>query len=120
MKKYKLTADLLVAAHFLWIVLLVGGTIYTFYNTRYFHWHLTIVSATLLFNLFLGYCPLTFWEERARKKINPNFDHNGSFIGTYIGKITGVRISERRMLAIIAWIKFGVYVASITVFLVKK
>lgn len=120
MRKYKLAANLLVAAHFLWIALLIGGTVFVFYEPWYFYWHLTIVSATLLLNLLLGYCPLTSWEEKARKKFNPGFDHNGSFIATYLGKVTGVRISERRMLAIIACIKFGVYVVSITVFLLKK
>ena len=120
MYKYKLAANLLVMAHFLWIVLLVGGTVFVFYNPWYFYWHLTIVTGTLLLNLFLGYCPLTLWEEKARRKIKPDFDHNGSFIATYIEKITGIKISERQMLTIIGWIKFGVYVASITVFLVKK
>ena len=120
MNKHKFIANFLVVGHFLWIVLLIGGTGFVFYNTWYFHWHLTIVSATLLLNLFLGYCPLTFWEEKMRRKIKPDFNHNGSFIATYIEKITGIIISERQMLAIIAWIKFGVYVASITVFLIKK
>lgn len=120
MKKYQLFANLLVAAHFLWIALLIGGTVFTFYNLWYFYWHLLIVTGTLLLNLFLGYCPLTSWEENVRKKINPGFDHNGSFVATYIHKIFGIRFSEKTMLVIIAWIKFGVYVASITVFLVKR
>ena len=113
-------ANLLVVAHFLWIVLLVGGTVYVFYEPLYFYWHLTIVTGTLLLNLFLGYCPLTLWEEKVRRKFDGSFDHNGSFIGTYIEKISGIKVSERQMLMIIAWIKFGVYVASITVFLIKK
>jgi len=120
MYKYKLVANLFVAAHFLWITILIGGTIFVFYNPWYFYWHLTIVTATLLLNLFLGYCPLTSWEEKTRRKFDGDFDHNGSFIGTYIEKIAGIKISERQMLTIIAWIKFGVYAASITVFLVKK
>lgn len=111
---------MLVVAHFLWVALLIGGTVYVFYNPWYFYWHLTIVTATLLLNLLLGYCPLTLWEEKVRRKINPNFDHDGSFLATYLHKISGVKISERQMLAIIAWTKFGVYVASITVFLIKK
>ena len=104
----------------MWIALLIGGTVYVFYNPWYFYWHLTIVTATLLLNLLLGYCPLTLWEEKVRKKIYPDFDHQGSFISTYLHKLFGIRISEKTMFITIAWVKFGVYLASITVFLLKK
>ena len=68
----------------------------------YHHWyavyHLIIVSGTLLFNLFLGGCPLTWWEEKYRKLWNPNTDyHENSFAVTYARKIFRIKITPRQV-----------------------
>jgi len=120
MNRYRLFANLFAMSHLLWIVLLVGGTIFVFYNPWYFYWHLTIVSGTLLLNLFLGYCPLTLWEERVRRKLDQRFDHEGSFVATYINKIFKIKISERTMTKILFCVKLGIYVATITSYVMEK
>lgn len=108
---YKLLADFLVAIHLAWIFLLLGGTFYIFLNENYIKYHLIIVSGTLFFNLLLGGCPLTWWEERARKIWDPrSYYHPNSFIVTYIHKTFGKNITPQQ----INWVLIGVKIFSYT------
>lgn len=108
---YKLLADFLAAIHLAWIFLLLGGTFYIFLNENYIKYHLIIVSGTLFFNLLLGGCPLTWWEERARKIWDPrSYYHPNSFIVTYIHKTFGKNITPQQ----INWVLIGVKIFSYT------
>lgn len=111
---YKLLADLLVVAHLVWILLLLGGTLYIFWNAGYVKYHLVIVSGTLLFNLFLGGCPLTWWEEKARKVWDPrSYYHPNSFMVTYVHKTFGKDITPQQVNWALIGIKVFSYTASV-------
>lgn len=95
--RYKILADFLLALHILWIVLLIGGTIFMYYYRWYVPYHLIIVTGTLIFNLFLGGCPLTWWEEKYRKKWDPDvFYYPNSFTATYARKILRINVTSRQ------------------------
>ncbi|MBI4119192.1 MAG: DUF2784 family protein [Parcubacteria group bacterium] len=94
---YKILADFLFVLHVLWLVILVGGTIFMYYHRWYIYYHLVIASGTLLFNLFFGGCPLTWWEEKYRRKWDPDvFYHPNSFAATYASKILRMNVTPRQ------------------------
>ncbi len=86
----------------------------------YYRWyavyHLIIVTGTLLFNLFLGGCPLTWWEEKYRKLWNPNTDyHENSFVTTYARKIFRIKITPRQATWVLILIKITSYYISVLI-----
>jgi len=99
--------------HFGWIILLVGGTIYIYFNPAYVQWHLTLVTLTLLLNLFLGACPLTSWEERVREWGDNQIDYKGSFAATYVHRIFGVDLSEKQIMILMTGIKVVSYLSAV-------
>lgn len=113
-------ADILMLTHLIWVVLLLGGTVYVFFHPEYIQWHLTIVSLTLLANLFLGHCPLTKWEEKMRRHSNPDFQYHESFAATYIDRAFGLKLTENEVTYLLFGIKFFSYLASIGIFMVRR
>lgn len=113
--RYKFLANVIMAVHFVWIALLIGGTVFIIgANHRwYIPWHLTILSGTLIINLILGSCPLTVWEEKLRKKTDPAANLNNSFLATYINSLVGIKMSEGLLFWITLAIKSGSYLISI-------
>ena len=106
-------ANIIMLLHFLWIAVLLGGIWYIInpVNSWYIPWHITIISGTLFLNLFLGFCPLTVWEEKLRKKHNPSADFQNSFLATYIRSIAGIQVGKRP----IFWTSFILKVASYSI-----
>lgn len=95
--RYKVIADFLLFSHVLWIVLLIGGAVFIIHHRWYAIYHLVIVSGALLFNLFLGSCPLTRLEERYRKLWDPKTDyHKNSFTITYTRKIFRINLTPKQ------------------------
>ncbi|MBI4160335.1 MAG: DUF2784 family protein [Candidatus Yanofskybacteria bacterium] len=116
MKKigYKVLADFLLALHLIWIGVLLGGTIYIFFNKSYITTHIIIVSGTLLFNLFLGGCPLTWWEEKVRKVWDPrSYYHPNSFLVTYVHRVWKKEITPQQVNWVLVAIKVFSYMASV-------
>lgn len=111
---HKIIADVLLVIHLVWIAILLGGTFYIFFNNGYIKYHLIIVSGTLLFNLFLGGCPLTWWEEKYRKMWDPRtFYHPNSFLTTYIHRVFRRDITPQQVNWILVGIKIFSYSASV-------
>jgi len=107
--RHKILADGLLILHFAWVILLIGGTIYLIYNRWYIPYHLTIVTGTLLLNLALGGCPLTWWEEEYRKAWNPKTEpYDNSFVATHLRRFTGLNITPRQ----VNWMFFGLKAAA--------
>ncbi len=114
--RHKIIADFLLLLHILWIVLLVGGTVFMIYHRWYAVYHLIIVSGTLLFNLFLGGCPLTWWEIKYRKLWNPNADYQeNSFAATYARKIFRVNMTPHQATWVLILIKITSYYISVLI-----
>ncbi|MCK5014967.1 MAG: DUF2784 domain-containing protein [Candidatus Omnitrophica bacterium] len=96
MMLYKVLADLIVAIHFVWILFMLIGAIFTlsgFFYKRFFDWwlfrtlHLCGIIYVGLLALLREYCPLTILEYTARAKFNPDLTYPGSFIVYYIEKL---------------------------------
>ena len=107
--KHKIIADGLLIIHILWAGLLVGGTIFLIFNRWYIPYHLTIITGTLLLNLAIGGCPLTWWEEEYRKAWDPETEsYNNSFIAAHLKRFIGVSLTPKQ----VNWALFGLKVAS--------
>ena len=95
-KHYRLYADGVTAIHFLWTVVVFGGALLMLFWHPYALYEIFVVSFTLLVSLpFGGLCPLTMMEERFRKKIDPSFTNEGSYMAHYINKIFGADFGTR-------------------------
>ena len=103
--RYKLIADILLMSHILWVFVLVGGTFFFIYNPWYIPYHIGIVSGTLLLNLVLGGCPLTWWEERYRRSWDPGVpSYENSFVATQLKRILGIELTAGQ----VNWLLFGI------------
>jgi hypothetical protein len=90
---YGVVADVVVLAHLLWILFLIGGA-YWGRTTRVI---LLVHAAGLGFaaasQIFGWYCPLTYLEVWLREKQGTARAYPGSFIAHYIEKLVYVDIS---------------------------
>ena len=120
--RYKVLANVIMLLHFAWVSLLIGGTVFIISpNHRwYIPTHLVIVSGTLLMNLFLGFCPLTVWEEKLRKRYDSEFSHNNNFIKTYLRYMLGIDVRTGVIFWVTFLIKFSSYIISVLLLTVFK
>jgi hypothetical protein len=90
---YKLTADIIVVLHFIWIIFMLLGfflTIYGFFRKEFFDWwlfrtlHLSGILFVGILTALRKFCPLTVLENLSRVKHNPESTYPGSFIIHYI------------------------------------
>lgn len=92
----RIFADLIIVLHFLWILFMVGGFIYTlcgFWKKGIFNrWlfrilHLIGIVYVGLLVIMGKSCPLTILENTLRAKSNPSQTYLGSFVVYYIEKL---------------------------------
>lgn len=101
---------------------MVGGTIFIIGQSHrwYIPWHLTIISGTLLLNLFFGFCPLTVWEEKLRRKYDYTVNLKNNFLATYIRSLLRVEVGQ----GFVFWgsliVKSSAYIISILLLTVFK
>lgn len=92
-----------------WVAVLIGGAFFIVGNRWYIPYHLSIVSGTLLLNLILGGCPLTWWEERYRKAWDPMTESfENSFVAAYLKKLFGINMTSKQA----NWALFGLKAVS--------
>jgi hypothetical protein len=93
---YKTLADVIVVAHFVWILFMLVGFVLTlsgFFWKKFFDkWlfrtvHLLGIVYVSLLAIMGRYCPVTLWENALRAKYNPDLTYQGSFIIHYIEKL---------------------------------
>ena len=77
-------------------------------------------GSRLFLNLFFGFCPLTVWEEKLRKKVNPDIDFHNSFMATYINSFFGTKFSKRIISKVSLGAKLISYAVSILLLTVFK
>ncbi len=112
--RYKLSADMIVALHVIWTFVLFGGAVFVLFAPWYAVVQIITISFTLLIALPFGnICPLTLLEERLRKKIDPSYTNNRSYLTTYINKIFGTDFRNRSVSIVVAVIYILSYAISI-------
>ena len=90
---YNVIADIIVILHFIWIMFMIIGFIFTvcgFLWKKFFEWalfrtvHLCGIVYVTLLALLGEYCPLTIFENALRTSYDPTLTYPGSFISHYI------------------------------------
>lgn len=89
---FRILADLVVIAHFLWILFLVFG----FFAGGRFRpmraLHLTGLGFAVISQIFGWYCPLTYLEVWLRKQHDPSLGYAGSFIIYYLERVIYIQL----------------------------
>jgi hypothetical protein len=105
-------ADLLLAAHFLFVVFVVGGEAAILAGAwrgwrwvrapRWRRFHLGSIALVILYGIAPGYCPLTRWEYELRLAAGQNAEA-GSFVGRLLQRMLFLDLPE--------WVFFPLYAA---------
>jgi hypothetical protein len=91
---YKISADIVVFIHFLWILFLFFGAYWGRKNKTIKIIHLSGLFFALLIQMGGWYCPLTHLEVWLRAKHDPALAYAGSFISHYIDEIVYMELSR--------------------------
>ena len=95
---YKITADIIVLLHFLWIMFLIFGV----FIGRHYKWvkvfHIAGMGFAIIIQIFGWYCPLTHLEVWLRQKHDLSNSYSGSFIINYVEKLVYIELSGRIIL----------------------
>lgn len=104
-KAYAALADLMLAAHFAFVLFVVGGFVMTWIGyfcgwefVRNFWFRLAhLLAMAVVFLEALGgvVCPLTTWEEQLRALAGQQRDYGGSFIQHWLHRLMFFDLSER-------------------------
>jgi hypothetical protein len=93
---YKISADIIVVIHFIWIIFMLLGfflTIYGFFRKNFFDWwlfrtlHLSGILFVGILTILRRFCPLTILENLSRARYNLESTYPGSFIVHYIERL---------------------------------
>ena len=109
-----ISADFVVAIHFLWILFLIFGAL----AGHYFKWikwvHIGALGFSLLIQFLSWTCPLTYLETWLSAQHDPSMTYSGSFIAQYLEQLVYLQVSPMTILigtivVIIpsGWIYFG-------------
>lgn len=109
--KFKLLADLILLIHLLLVFVILFGWHYP--QIKYLY--LVSLTVTLLSELFFGYCILTKWEFKIRKRIEPALNYDYSFI-SYYGHKVGIAVNSR----IIKYLALVFLIGSLIVFYARN
>ncbi len=82
----KITADFVFTIHLILVCIVALGWLIP----GFFYVHITLLLATFLSEIFLGYCPLTTLEFGIRKKLDPSLLFDKSCIIHYLRKWRGL------------------------------
>lgn len=102
---FRITADIVVAVHFGWILFLIGGAVIG-QRVRWVMWtHLTALGYSVLLQVFSWTCPLTYLELWLWNR-TPSGSYSGSFIAHYLEKLIYMEI-PRCLLLVLTGIIIG-------------
>jgi hypothetical protein len=90
---FKISADIIVCIHFLWILFLFFGAYWGRKNKTVKMIHLSGLFFALLIQIGGWYCPLTHLEVWLRSKHDPSLTYTGSFISHYVEAIVYMELS---------------------------
>lgn len=102
---FKRLGDLVIVAHFLWIVFILAGLPIVLRRPRLAWLHLASLGLALVINLAGWYCPLTYLENWLRSLHDPDLTYSGSFIVHWLEKIVYPALEERQLrLGALVWV----------------
>jgi hypothetical protein len=84
----------LILANFLFILhfFIVGILLFGWAFPRIYYIYVILLIITLIYWLFLGYCPITKWEFNIRRKYEPGLNYKNEYIEYYASKLFKINI----------------------------
>lgn len=108
---YKLTADIVVLIHFLWILFLIFGWLLGVRYRAIRIFHIVGLGFAFMIQIFGWYCPLTYLEVWLRQQHDLSLSYVGSFIIHYIEKLVYIELSPTIILVLTTILcVFNVYI----------
>jgi hypothetical protein len=93
---YRVGADLVLFAHFLFVVFAVLGGVFVFYEPAWAWVHISVVVWSSAVNLMSWTCPLTPLENALRTRAG-QLGYSGGFVQHYIGPVVYPRGMPRHL-----------------------
>jgi hypothetical protein len=90
---YNVVADLLFGIH----LIIVGILLLGWLNLQVLPVYSLALTATLLSEALLGYCPLTRWEFALRRKANPSISYGKNYLSYYAYKVVPNTLSDAQV-----------------------
>lgn len=107
---YRVLADAIVTLHIAWTAFVFGGAILMVIFPSYAFMEIFVLTVTLFSNLpFRFACPLTILERDLRRRVNPSYDNQNSFMATYVNRIFGTHVTRRKADTVIGVLFFFFY-----------
>lgn len=97
---YKISADIVVLIHFLWIVFLFLGAFWGIKNVVVKIFHLSGLVFALIIQVFDWFCPLTHLEVWLRSRHDLALTYTGSFIVHYVERTVYIELSRTLILVL--------------------
>jgi len=95
---YKITADIIVLLHFLWIIFLMFGAFIGRHYKGIKIFHIAGMGFAVVIQIFGWYCPLTYLEVWLREMHDPARSYRGSFIINYVEKLVYIQLPGKIIL----------------------
>ncbi|HTF15124.1 MAG TPA: DUF2784 domain-containing protein [Burkholderiales bacterium] len=104
---YRIGADLVLLAHFLFVAFAVFGGVLAFYSPAWPWVHVPVVLWASVVNLMSWTCPLTPAEKFLRNRAG-QLEYSGGFVEHYIGRLVYPRGMPRQLelvagVSIVVW-----------------
>lgn len=121
---YKISADIIVIVHFIWIIFMLLGfflTVYGFFKNDFFDWwlfrtlHLSGILFVGILTTLRRFCPLTILENLSRAQYSPESTYPGSFIVHYIEKLVYPDVNQTLLRVGTVFVAFFVLVVFIII-----
>jgi len=90
---YKLSADIVVLIHFLWILFLIFGSLLGVRYRAIKILHIAGLGFAFMIQILGWYCPLTYLEVWLRQQHDLSLSYIGAFIIHYVEKLIYIELS---------------------------
>ncbi len=98
--RYRVLADVVVFAHFLWIIFLVAGAYWGRKHRAVMIVHGAGLAFAIVSQVLGWYCPLTYLEVWLREKQRASPAYPGSFIAHYVEELVYIEVAPAVIFAL--------------------
>ena len=83
-----LVANILFVLHFIFMGIILFGWMFS----EIYFLYIAVLLITLFCWIFLGYCPVTKWEFKIRRKYEPGLNYKNEYMEYYVSKFFKINI----------------------------
>lgn len=91
----RILANCIAILHLYWIKAILGGLVVSYFVAWYRPYQVAIVALTITSWPICGGCPLTIWENRLRRKFDPDSAYQEGYVTHYAKKCLGLNVPSK-------------------------